>query len=36
MGADIASGKKVAEAFAKYMSSVASAAQQAGYEVATK
>jgi len=36
MGADIASGKKVAEAFAKYMSSVASAAQQAGYEVAEK
>ena len=36
MGADIASGKKVADAFAKYMSSVASAAQQAGYEVAEK
>jgi hypothetical protein len=36
MGADIAAGKKVADAFAKFMSSVESGAIQAGYEVATK
>ena len=36
MGADIASGKKIAEAFAKFMSSIESGAIQAGYEVATK
>jgi multiple sugar transport system substrate-binding protein len=36
MGADIAAGKKVADVFAKFMSSVESGAIQAGYEVATK
>jgi hypothetical protein len=36
MGADIAAGKKVSDAFAKFMSSVESGAIQAGYEVATK
>ena len=36
MGADIASGKKVADAFAKFASSVESAGTQAGYEVTDK
>ena len=35
-GADIAAGKKVADAFAKFMSSIESAATQAGYEVSAK
>jgi hypothetical protein len=35
-GADIASGKKVADGFAKMMADIESAAIQAGYEVAAK
>ena len=36
MGAEIASGKKVADAFARFASSVESAGTQAGYEVTDK
>jgi hypothetical protein len=35
-GAAIAAGKPVADAFAGFMSSIESAATQAGYEVSTK